>query len=265
MLCKMPQQSTVPAYLSSPFEASADGVARWRKVKGLGKNSSGGKEILVANQRPNDGLGLPPAFVVEKAERKSINPLAWDRVCAALAIMASMGLRHANVVKYYGAWHDDTNVYLVSEYCSGGDVFTAASVRPDINKREQSRQMLKGLEEYHRTGLVHPNVRLEDFRLSHDGSVKLGGCLSWGMTNDYCHKDTNIRQIGRAIYAFINGEHAPKKYHGDGTLSSAEDFFKLLLCEHSDHQPALSSALDHRWLSPSADADAGNNHRESIS
>jgi hypothetical protein len=250
---------TIP-YLSPPFEADAAGSARWRKVRGLGQSSSGGKEMVVANQRPDDGLGLPRTFVVEKTERKVINPLAWDRECAALALMASMDLRPTNVAKYYGAWYDDTSVYVVSEYCAplagGGDLFTASRNGCSGNDRDRARQMLKGLEELHRTGLLHPDPRLENFRLSQDGIVKLSGCVSWGMGNDLS-KESNIRQVGKAIYAYIKGDHPPKPYLAEHSATSEDDFFTLMLCEHAEINPSLSSAIDHPWLSPSADVDAG--------
>jgi serine/threonine protein kinase len=247
------QECASIAHLSSPFEADEHGVARWRKVKGLRELRFGGKEMLVANQRQDDGLGLPLAFVVEKADRKAIGPQAWDTVCVALATMASMDMNHANVVKYYGAWQDNASVYLVSEFCSGSDLFTTVSNGCCGNWRDHARQMLKGLEEFHRTGLLHPGICLEDFVLSDDGCVKLSGCVSWGMGN-YSSPGANIRQIGEAIYALIYGEHPPMPYVG-ATSTVAEDFFKLLLCEQPDLKPSLSSALNHHWLSPSADAD----------
>jgi hypothetical protein len=248
---------TAIAYLNSPFEADAHGDARWRKVKTLRQSRLGGKEILVANQRPHDGLGLPQVFVVEKASREAISPQARDRVCAALATMANTGMNHTSLVKYYGAWCDDTSVYLVSEYCSGSDLFTAICNGCHGDLRDHARQMLQGLEEFHRAGLSHPGIRLDDFLMSADGYVKLSGGVSWGMGNGGS-SEHNVRQIGKAIYALIKGAHLPMPYVGEDTATAAEDFFHFMLCENLDVQPSLSRALNHPWLLPSADADAGN-------
>mmetsp|Transcript_27323 Transcript_27323/g.43328 ORF Transcript_27323/g.43328 Transcript_27323/m.43328 type:complete len:245 (+) Transcript_27323:112-846(+) len=243
------KENSAIAFINPPFEADEHGVARWRKVKSLRQCNSGGKELLVANQRPDDGLGLPPTFVVEKMEKKALKPRAWDGVAAALAIMATMGMNTTNLIKYYGAWHDGASVYLVSEYCSGDDLFTKVSNESFRNRRDHVRQMLKGLKDFHRIGLCHPGIGLENFVLSHDGSVKLGGGVSWGMSNDSSIK-SNIHQVGGAIYALVHGEHLPKPYVRQPNAAAAEDFFQLLLCDTPDLQLALSRALDHPWLPP---------------
>jgi serine/threonine protein kinase len=149
-----------------------------------------------------------------------------------------------------------TPLCLVSEFCSGGDLFTAISSGIRGNPRDHARQMLKGLEEFHRIGLLHPGICLEDFLLSNDGSVKLSGGVSWSMGN-YSSPESNILQIGKAIYALINGKRPPMPYEG-GSSTVAEDFFKLLLCEHSDVKESLSCALNHHWFLPGNDTEDGN-------
>ncbi|CAA7391358.1 unnamed protein product [Spirodela intermedia] len=75
---------------------------------------------------------------------------------------------HENVVQFYNAFEDDSFVYIVMELCEGGELLDRILSKKDSCYAEKDaaivvRQMLKVAAECHLRGLVHRDMKPENF------------------------------------------------------------------------------------------------------
>lgn len=79
-------------------------------------------------------------------------------------------LDHPYICKIHETWEDSKNIFLVMEYCQGGDL-TSLGTRKKVNEATVAvllRQMAGAVEHFHQMGtkekpLVHSDIRLENW------------------------------------------------------------------------------------------------------
>jgi hypothetical protein len=75
-------------------------------------------------------------------------------------IVITCQMDHPNVVRLEEAYESDTEIYLIQQLCSGGDLFDRLKKQPDIHYTEAKcaklvEQMLKALCYLHSKGIIH--------------------------------------------------------------------------------------------------------------
>ncbi|KAI8576303.1 hypothetical protein K450DRAFT_257615 [Umbelopsis ramanniana AG] len=88
----------------------------------------------------------------------------------------SSTLRHENVVKTLDLVIDEKGRYCaVMEYCSGGDLFEVVRER-SLTDEELAclfKQLLRGLQYMHESGVVHRDIKPENLVLTSSGTLKI--------------------------------------------------------------------------------------------
>lgn len=106
-------------------------------------------------------------------------------------------LRHPNVIELYHAFQDYTCLYLLLEYCPGGEVWQRlqadggglASVGvPESFARFYARELICGLSFLHSRGIIHRDVKPENMVLTAGGRLKL---IDFGSAKDTVETDLN--------------------------------------------------------------------------
>ncbi|XP_021274833.1 calcium-dependent protein kinase 28-like isoform X2 [Herrania umbratica] len=105
---------------------------------------------------------------VKKIEKnKMVLPIAVEDVKREVKILEALK-GHENVVQFYNAFEDDSYVYIVMELCEGGELLDRILAKKDSRYSEKDaavvvRQMLKVAAECHLRGLVHRDMKPENF------------------------------------------------------------------------------------------------------
>jgi len=77
-------------------------------------------------------------------------------------------LDHPNIVQLEEVYQSPKKVYIVLEFCQGGDLFEQLDQQPDSHYTEQQvarivREMLSAVRYMHSKGIVHRDLKLENF------------------------------------------------------------------------------------------------------
>ncbi|KAG9139640.1 hypothetical protein Leryth_018272, partial [Lithospermum erythrorhizon] len=105
---------------------------------------------------------------VKKIDKnKMVYPIAVEDVKREVKILKALA-GHENVVHFYDAFEDDSYVYIAMELCEGGELLDRILSKKDSRYTELDaavivRQMLKVAAECHLQGLVHRDMKPENF------------------------------------------------------------------------------------------------------
>ena len=128
-----------------------------------------------------------------RAERDLLSEAASDDKCRWL-------------VKLVYSFQDLHNLYFVMEYLPGGDLLSLLiqfDVFPEPMAKFYAAEMLCSLEEVHRLGYVHRDVKPDNFLIDARGHLKLGDC---GLATDFhwSHETSYYEAIRKQAYQQIN-------------------------------------------------------------
>jgi serine/threonine protein kinase len=143
-------------------------------------------------------------------------------------------IKHKFVVKLRYAFQTFDKLYLVTDYCAGGDMralITRKGRLPEDDARIYLAEMILAIEEVHKNGIIHRDIKpdnilidaeghacLADFGLSKEGmfekklaSTILGGGASYQIPeviNELQYdKSVDLYLLGLLAYEMIEGTH----------------------------------------------------------
>jgi calcium-dependent protein kinase len=80
-------------------------------------------------------------------------------------------LDHPNIVRIEEVYESTNEIYIVQELCHGGDLFDRLDIQPDFHYTEAQcarlvKQMLSSVRYLHSKGVIHRDLKLENFLFS---------------------------------------------------------------------------------------------------
>lgn len=94
-------------------------------------------------------------------------------------------LNHPNIIKMYDVFETDTELYIVMELCSGGELFDRIKEYGSYSEKDASkvmRQMIEGLKYMHENKIAHCDLKPDNFLFlneKHDSPIKI---IDFGMS-----------------------------------------------------------------------------------
>lgn len=85
-------------------------------------------------------------------------------------------LRHQNILRMYGFFHDEQRIYLILEYASGGTLFNALKAVTRFDEKKSTKYvkcLVSALIYLHDRNVIHRDIKPENLLLSHDDQLKI--------------------------------------------------------------------------------------------
>ncbi|KAI6671489.1 hypothetical protein NL676_006374 [Syzygium grande] len=170
---------------------------------------------------------------VKRIEKnKMVLPIAVEDVKREVKILQAL-TGHENVVQFYNAFEDDSYVYIVMELCEGGELLDRILSKKDSRYTEKDaavvvRQMLKVAAQCHLHGLVHRDMKPENFLFKSkkdDSSLK---ATDFGLS-DFIKPGKKFQDIVGSAY-YVAPEVLKRKSGPESDVWSIGVITYILLC-----------------------------------
>ena len=123
-----------------------------------------------------------------------------DKIRIEKEINIQKKLHHQNIVQQYAIIETDSTIYIISEYCSGGELFDYIVSKRKLYEVEACRiyqQLISGLEYLHKQRICHRDLKPENLLFDSKHNLKIA---DFGLSNDY-HKGKLSTPCGSPCYA----------------------------------------------------------------
>lgn len=203
-------------------------------------------------------------------------------------------LRHPNILRIYGHFHDSTRVFLILEFAGKGELYKHLRKKgkfSDSRASEYIAQMASALSYLHKKHVIHRDIKPENILLGINGEVKLSD-FGWSVhapnsrrntlcgTLDYLppemvegrdhNEKVDIWSLGVLTYEFLVGSPPFEDLSGypatykriakvdlkipDYVSSEAKDLIIKLLQHNPDKRLALDQVPLHPWIQKHKDS-----------
>ncbi|TMW85512.1 hypothetical protein EJD97_023030 [Solanum chilense] len=167
--------------------------------------------------------------VIPKA--KMTTTIAIEDVRREVKILRAL-TGHENLVKFYDAYEDHENVYIVMELCEGGELLDRILLRGGKYTEDDARvvltQILKVVAFCHLQGVVHRDLKPENFLfMSKDENAQLKA-IDFGLS-DFVKPDERLNDIVGSAY-YVAPEVLHRSYSTEADVWSIGVISYILLC-----------------------------------
>lgn len=103
---------------------------------------------------------------MKSLKKKSIIKEDEERMFAEMNILKD--LDHPNILKLFELYQDDLNYYLITEYCSGGELFSKIKSLNCLTEKmaaDYMKQILSAIVYCHEKKIVHRDLKPENLLL----------------------------------------------------------------------------------------------------
>ncbi|XP_037033453.1 aurora kinase C-like [Bradysia coprophila] len=166
-------------------------------------------------------------------------------------------LRHPNILRLYGYFHDDTRIYLILEYAPNGTLYKELQTHPDKRLDEKTTasyisSLASALIYLHQKHIIHRDIKPENLLLGANKELKIAD-FGWSV-----HEPTSYRTTLCGTMDYLPPEMVRGKPH-----SKQVDLWSLgVLCyellvgkapffSNSAHHDTYRSIVDGKYVIPS--------------
>ncbi|XP_015874449.3 serine/threonine-protein kinase RUNKEL [Ziziphus jujuba] len=156
---------------------------------------------------------------------KSVEKYQKNKVLHEVRIFHS--LDHPNVLKFYSWYETSAHLWLVLEYCVGGDLMTILqqdSKLPEDSIHDLAHDIVKALQFLHSKGIIYCDLKPSNILLDENGRTKLCDFgLARKLSDISKTPSSSLPQAKRGTPFYM----APELFEEGGVHSYASDFWAL--------------------------------------
>ncbi|KAM9084046.1 serine/threonine-protein kinase Nek1 isoform 9-T11 [Megaptera novaeangliae] len=145
-------------------------MEKYVRVQKIGEGSFG-KAILVKSIE--DGR----QYVIKEINISSMSSKEREESRREVAVLANM--KHPNIVQYRESFEENGSLYIVMDYCEGGDLFKRINAQKGVLFQEDQIldwfvQICLALKHVHDRKILHRDIKSQNIFLTKDGTIQLG-------------------------------------------------------------------------------------------
>ncbi|CRL02512.1 CLUMA_CG015118, isoform A [Clunio marinus] len=152
------------------------------------------------------------------------------------------------VVKYYGSYFKNTDLWIIMEYCGAGSVSDIMRLRKKTLTEDEISTILsdtlKGLEYLHLRRKIHRDIKAGNILLNSEGHAKLADFGVAGQLTDTMAKRNTV--IGTPFW--MAPEPPPSFREIDRWSPEFIEFVSLCLVKNPDERASATSLLKHEFV-----------------
>ena len=140
-------------------------------------------------------------------------------------------LSHPNIMQLYEIFDDNTNIYIVSEYCKGGELFDIISNRGNFSEKDACiimKQLMSAICYSHQNNIVHRDLKPENILMDNDNNDLTIKIIDWGCAQTIKTTKQSNKADGTAYY--IAPEVLKGEYNEKCDIWACGVIFYILLC-----------------------------------
>ncbi|XP_027960204.1 serine/threonine-protein kinase Nek1 isoform X4 [Eumetopias jubatus] len=145
-------------------------MEKYVRLQKIGEGSFG-KAILVKSTE--DGR----QYVIKEINISRMSSKEREESRREVAVLANM--KHPNIVQYRESFEENGSLYIVMDYCEGGDLFKRINAQKGILFQEDQIldwfvQICLALKHVHDRKILHRDIKSQNIFLTKDGTIQLG-------------------------------------------------------------------------------------------
>ncbi|KAK3194492.1 hypothetical protein Dsin_025802 [Dipteronia sinensis] len=144
-------------------------------------------------------LGIEVA--VKEIEKKLLSPKVSDNLLKEISILST--INHPNIIRFLEAIETKERIYLVLEYCDGGDLAAYLHRHGKVSEavaRHFMRQLAAGLQVLHEKHLIHRDLKPQNLFLSTNEATPVLKIGDFGFARSLTPQDLADTLCGSPLY-----------------------------------------------------------------